>query len=182
MTSDGYEELAAAPLGDNILAQIAATARDAMEAQREIEEAEENLRRAKQRRRTLVEETLPELMRDAGQTSLTTIDGIKVTTRDMYRGTPSKANQREAYQWLRDNGQGAIIKSTLEATFGRGDDERAQQALDSLGKLGVTAGTKETVHWQTLASVVRERLAQGQPCPMDLLGVHTWTEAVISVE
>lgn len=177
MTMDGYEDLAHQPLGDNILAQISQTARDIMDARNEVADCEEALKQSQQRLRTLQEEVLPELMAEANQEQLTTADGLKVSIRDVVRGQPTKANEEEAYEWLRQNGQGGIIKNEIVAKFSKGDDEKVQEALEALTGLGITGQTKSSVHWQTLGSLVRELLEQGKSVPLDLLGVKIWRQA-----
>jgi len=177
--STGYEQLAQTPLGDNILAQIAGTARDILDARQAVAEAEEELKRRQNLLRSLQEETLPELMAEAGQTELTTIDGLKVSIKENVRGQPSKDNERAAFDWLRSKGQGGIIKSKLEADLGKASEDKVQAAIESLSAQGIRAGTKEGVHWQTLGSLVREMLARGDDVPLDLLGVHVWKQAEV---
>jgi hypothetical protein len=38
--------------------------------------------------------------------------------------------REDAYNWLRENGLGDIIKNNVSVTFGRGEDDKAQQLLD----------------------------------------------------
>lgn len=177
MTS--YEDLAEQPLGDNILSQIAATARDIRRAEQDVVEAEEALKEAKAALRALQEVTMPELMAEAGQRSLTTIDGLKVEVKEMVRGQPSKENLASALQWLRENGHGGIIKTQIEADLGRGDPKVVSSALEALSGVGVTAVPSQGVHWQTLGALVRELLAAGKPVPLDILGVVIWRQANI---
>jgi len=175
MTS--YEQLAQQPLGDNILAQIAATARDIIAAQDAVAEAEAELSSRQKFLRSLKEEILPELMTEAGQTQLTTIDGLLVSIKETVRGQPSEANQPAAFDWLRSKGQGGVIKSKLEADLGRAPEDKVKAAVEALTAQGIQAGTKESVHWQTLGSLVREMLARGDDVPLDLLGVQVWKQA-----
>lgn len=168
----GYEQLAQAPLGDNILAQIAATARDVIEAQQEVADADKALKDAQAKLRALQENTLPELMGAAGQEKLTTIDGLIVEVKSNVRGQPTRENQVKAFAWLREKGQGGVIKSKIEADLGKVPEEQVRAAIDLLKPLGIRAGSKEEVHWQTLGALVREMLARGDDVPLDLLGVH----------
>lgn len=174
-----YEQLAQKPLGDNILAQIAVTARDILEARDDVVQAEEILKQKQARLRSLQEDILPELMAEAGQEELTTIDGLKVSIKELVRGQPSKENEREAFEWLRESGNGGIIKAKLEADLGKGDKEKIDAAIAALAPLGIRAAPKQTVHWQTLGALVREKLAAGENVPLDLLGVHMWKQAEV---
>jgi hypothetical protein len=176
-----YEQLAQAPLKtDNILAQIAGVARDILAAQIAVDEAEEALRQAKQHLKTLQEDVMPELMAAAGQEELTTIDGLKVSITDMVRGQPTKEKEREAFKWLRDGGNGGIIKSEINVDLGKAKEEEIKKAVDALRAAGLTkAFHKQSVHWQTLGSLVREKLSKGEDVPLELLGVHMWKQAVV---
>lgn len=175
----GYEQLAQAPLGDNILAQISQTARDILEAQEEVRQREEDLKDAQKRLRVLQEDTLPELMQEAGQEELTTADGLKVSIKEIIRGTPSKDNAAAAYEWLRQHGHGGIIKSTVKADLGKADSDQVQKAVSALTQLGAPAKADQTVAWQTLGALVREMMSKGQDVPLDLLGVLIWKQAEV---
>jgi hypothetical protein len=174
-----YENLAQAPLGDNLLAQIASTARDILAAQDAVADCEESLKTAQARLRTLKEDVMPELMSVAGQEQVKTADGLIVSIKELVRGQPSKDNEAQAFAWLRDSGNGGIIKSKLEADLGKADQEKIKAALDALAPLGIRAAPKQSVAWQTLGALVREKLSKGEVIPLDLLGVHMWKQAEV---
>lgn len=174
----GYEQLAQQPLGDNILAQIAATAREILDAREKVAEREEELKAAQAVLKTLQEDVMPELMSAAGQEGgLTTIDGLVVSIKEMVRGQPTKDNEPQAFKWLREGGNGAIIKSEVIADLGKGDEAAVKKVLEILKKAKVQAKVKQGVHWQTLGALVREKLAKGEDVPLELLGVHIWKQA-----
>ncbi|QHJ77435.1 MAG: hypothetical protein [Bacteriophage sp.] len=167
------------PLGDNILAQIAATARQIVDQKKAVAAKEAELKEEQNKLKMLQEEALPELMKDAGQQKLTTADGLVVEVKDVIRGTPTKEREAEAFQWLRDHGQGGIIKSRIEADLGKVPQERIRAALDALLGLGFQSRTKQTVHWQSLAAMVKELMERGEDVPLDVLGVHIYTQAEV---
>nr|QIG67169.1 hypothetical protein EVB34_064 [Rhizobium phage RHph_TM26] len=176
----GYEQMAEAPLkGDNILAAIAQTARDIVAQQEAVERAEAELKKAQNRLKDLQETTMVDLMNDAGQTELTTVDGYIVSIKETVRGQPTKENAPAAYKWLRDKKHGGIIKSTIQAQLGKVDEKLVAKALAALSKLKIQAGVKEEVHWQTLGALVRELLDKGENIPLDLLGVQVIKGAVV---
>lgn len=169
----GYEQMAEAPLkGDNILAAIAQKARDIIEQQKAVEKAEEDLKKAKRRLADMVETEMVELMSDAGQEQLTTVDGYIVSIKENVRGQPTKENASAAFKWLRDHKHGGIIKSEISAPLGKADPALVKKALAALEKLKIQAAVDEKVHWQTLGALVRELLAKGENIPLDLLGVQ----------
>ena len=56
----------------------------------------------------------------------------KVSVKKEFRCTlPKDDSKREhAYQWLRDQGLGDIIKNNVFVTFGKGEDDKAEQLLE----------------------------------------------------
>lgn len=174
-----YEQLAQAPLGDNILAQIAGAARDILAAQDEVAAREEDLRQAQQRLRALQQERMPELLADAGQSELTTADGLKVSMREVTRGQPSKENQAAAFKWLTDRGHGGIIKSEVKADLGKADPEKVRAVVDAMAAVDTQPQVKKGVAWQTLGALVKELLEKGEDVPLDVLGVHIFKEAQV---
>lgn len=177
--TDGYDVYAQQPLGDNLLAQIAATARDIVEAREEVARREEALREANSHLRTLTEVVMVELMQEAGQTDIKTADGTRVTIAEVYRGQPKKENEAKAFQWLRDQGHGAILKNKITAELGRTEDEKAAAVMDSMREQGLQPSCKASVHWATLCSLVKELLEDGEQVPLDILGVHVHKAAKV---
>lgn len=176
----GYEDMVTPIVGDNILAQIAQTARDVIAAEADVVKAEEALKAAQSRVQLLKEATLPDLMENAGQKKLTTIDGYVVEVKDVVRGKPSKEREPEAFAWLRKFGHGGIIKTALEADLGRVDPKVLQKAVKALSRLNITAQQKDSVHHQTLGALVRELLERGESVPFSTLGVSVTKAANVS--
>ena len=52
----------------------------------------------------------------------------KVST--SYRATITEANKEEAFNWLRNNGLGDIIKNEISVSFGRNEDNKAASMLN----------------------------------------------------
>jgi len=179
MSTEGYDTYAQQPLGDNLLAQISATARQIIEARAEVDKAQEELTEAQRYLRTLEEEVLVELMEEAGQSDIKTSDGLKIKIQEVYRGQPTKANEAEAFAWLRKEGHGAILKNKITAELGRKEDDKAGEVMDSLREQGLQPSRKVSVHWQTLCSLVREMMEDGDNVPLDLLGVSRTKKAAV---
>lgn len=170
-----YEEDAqtSAPVaGDNILAQITRTARELKEAQDEVSKAEEALKAAQQRERILRENTLPELMKEAGQEKLRTSDGWEVELTETLRASIPTASKAEALKWLEDHGQAAIIKRQIDLAFGKDEQDKADRALKLVLEAGFRPTDKQSVHPMTLAATIRELIEKGIEVPMALLGAH----------
>jgi hypothetical protein len=163
-------ELSQAEAGD-VLAQITRTARELREAQADVESAQEQLKVAQDRVRNLTENQLPLLMDEAQQKRLTTSDGWDIVRSEVVRAGISRENMPAAVAWLEDNGQGAIVKRQVSLAFGKGEEQKAAEAIDVLREHHFAPTDVQSVHAQTLSAVVRELLAEGKELPMSLLGV-----------
>lgn len=156
----------------DLLARITRTVRELTLARDDVTAAEAALKACQDRVRQLEEFTLPELMREAGQTMLRTVDGDTVElTETLYASIPS-ANLPGALAWLAEHGQSAIIKRKMELAFGKNEEDKANRALALILEGGFTPTDKQSVHPQTLAAAIRELLATGVDVPLELLGAH----------
>ena len=60
---------------------------------------------------------------------------LKFLLRQEFRATLPKdevTKRCKLYQWLRDQGLGDIIKNNVSVTFGKGEDDKAEQSLIDL--------------------------------------------------
>ena len=80
-------------------------------AQRNLETQEENLRLIKQEIERLSGEVIPTMMTEMGLSSLKLADGSSVDVKPYYRAAILIKNKEAAYNWLRQNGLGDIIKN-----------------------------------------------------------------------
>lgn len=158
--------------GEDILAQITRATRELTTARDDVTAAEQALKAAQDRVRQIEEFRLPELMREAGQTMLKTIDGLIVELSETLHASIPMANLPLALQWLVEHGQAAIIKRDLRLQFGKNEEDKADRALALILENGFMPQDKQSVHPQTLAAVLRELLAEGIDVPMELLGAH----------
>jgi len=156
----------------NILSQITHTVRELRQLREDIVQAEEVLKAFQKRERTLVDYTLPEMMREAGQERLRTSDGYDVELTETLRASIPAPNLSAAIAWLVDHKQSAIIKHDLRLQFGKDEDEKADRALALILEAGFVPSDKLSVHPQTLAATIKELMAAGVDVPLELLGAH----------
>lgn len=168
----GYEEFAQAPLGDNILAQIAQTARDILEAQDLVAEREEALKDAQKALRVLQQEVMPELMTKAGQESLTTIDGLKVSMKTGTQWRPDQEQKALTVKWLEDNGHSGIVKREVKVAMGKVSQQQVDELAGKLVTMGFAPAARLDVHPQTFGALVRELMAKGQDVPLSDMGAE----------
>ena len=90
-----------------------------------IETSENNLKDLKKEHDRLSGEVIPTMMAEMGLAHLKLADGSTVDVKPNYSANISIANREKAYQWLRENGLGDIIKNEISVSFGRNEDNKA---------------------------------------------------------
>ena len=142
--------------------------------QDDIDRAEEHVDNLKKMADDISSRVIPELLAEQGLSSLKLADGSSVTVKREYRCTLPKEDERRqsAYNWLRENGLGDIIKNNVSVTFGRGEDDKAQQLLDLAASNGFEPNQKSDVAWNTLTALFQERVESGLDMPSDVFS--TW--------
>lgn len=161
------------------LATVSRLAACALVAQVNVERIEQELKDAEAELRRIVEEALPVAMFELGLTGLTLEDGSTLKIEESVHAAITKANEAEAFDWLRKHELGDVIKNDITASFGKDEDAKAQALVVSLSKLGYVYKRRESVHPGTLKALAREKIVAGDPLPEDLFGVHTINRAVI---
>ena len=139
-----------------------------------IKSAQKHLQDLKAKADDIGSRVIPELLAEQGLTSLKLADGSSVSVKKEYRCTLPKDDSRreQCYKWLRDNQLGDIIKNNVSVTFGRGEDDKAQQLLDLAVANGFEPSQKSDVSWNTLTALFRERIESGLDMPSDVFS--TW--------
>ena len=168
-----YEADATQVVGsEDLLAQITRATRELATARDDVSIAEAALKAAQDRVRQIEEFRLPELMREAGQTLIKTVDGVTVELTETLHASIPAANLSAALKWLLEHNQGSIIKREMKLQFGKNEDDKADRALALILEGGYVPQDRQTVHPQTLGAVIREMLSEGIDVPMELLGAH----------
>ena len=134
----------------------------------EILNAEESLKKLKEKANQLSMVEIPQMMDEMHITKLKLKDGESVEVKKIYGASIPKERQEEAFSWLRNNGLGDIIKNDITVTFGRGEDNKAAQYAVLARGQGFEPIQKVGVNPMTLKALVRERLESGQDVPADL--------------
>ena len=155
---------------------MTALARALVDADVFVKEMEANLQDAKERARVLREETIPSAMQELGLEEIKLETGQKLSVKqDVYASIPA-AYKAAAYQWLEDNGFGAIIKTDVTVQYGKGELEKAQELFDELISRNMAPDLTQNIHAQTLKAFLREQISAGTAIPLDLFGARpVWT-------
>ena len=156
---------------DNIeITDIAQQCVKLKEKEDEIAELEDKLKAKKAEADDISSRVIPELLHEQGLQEIKLADGSKVSVKKEFRATLPKDDLRResAYQWLRDQGLGDIIKNEVAVTFGKGEDNKAKQLLDLAVGNGYEPSQREKVEPMTLKALYRERVESGLDMPPDI--------------
>ena len=138
--------------------------------QAQIQEAEKNLKDLKSDEKVQSGVVIPKLMEDMNLSSLTLKDGSEVSIKKIYSATIKADKKAEAYQWLRNNGLGDIIKNDITVTFGQGEENKALAYATLAKGQGFEPAQKEAVHAMTLKVTMEDWKNKGNEVPEDLFG------------
>ena len=137
----------------------------------ELVEKEEELKELKRHIELVSGEVIPTMMQEMNISTLKLADGSSVEVKPVYGASITVANKEAAYTWLRENGLGDLIKNEITVSFGRNEDNKAQQYAVLAKGQGFEPVQKLKVEPMTLKALVRERLESGQEMPSDLFNV-----------
>ena len=82
----------------------------------EMKQLEEMLKAKSKNIRKLSEEIIPAKMQELGLESLTLKDGSAVKVKQKVQASIPVRHRETAFQWLRDNGHGDLIKNQISAS------------------------------------------------------------------
>ena len=134
----------------------------------EIANAEASVKKLKEKARIISQVEIPEMMDTMNIKKLKLKDGETVEVGKFYSASIPEENKEAAFNWLRNNGLGDIIKNEIIVTFGRGEDNKASTYATLARGQGFEPVQKVGVNPQTLKATVRERIESGQDMPSDL--------------
>ena len=147
--------------------------------QKEIETQEEYLKQKKKDFEHLSGEVITTMMAEMGLSHLKLMDGSSVDVKPNYSASITIANKDAAFQWLRDNNLGDIIKNEISVSFGRNEDNKAADYAVLAEERGYQPTQKLTVEPMTLKALVRERIENGKEMPTELFNVFVGNKTTI---
>jgi hypothetical protein len=145
----------------------------------EIEDAEARLKLLKKKRDHISGEVIPTMMSEMGLAELKLHDGSHLKVSTSYRATITEANKEAAFNWLRNNGLGDIIKNEISVSFGRNEDNKAANYAELAKGQGFQPTQKMKVEPMTLKALVRERIEAGKDMPTEIFGVYSENKTTI---
>ncbi len=146
---------------------------------KEIEGIEENLKKKKKDLDVISAEVIPTMMSEMGLSQLKLMDGSMIDVKPFYNATITVANRESAFNWLRQNGLGDIIKNEMVVSFGRGEDNKAAEYAELAKSQGLQPAQKLKVEPMTLKALVRQRIEAGQEMPTEIFSIFVGNKTTI---
>jgi len=141
---------------------------------------EEALKSSKRELEIVSGEIIPTLLSEMGLSSLKLADGSSVDVKPFYSATITVQNREKAFNWLRINGLGDIIKNEISVSFGRNEDNKAAEYANLAKGQGFQPTQKLKVEPMTLKALVRERVEAGKEMPTDIFNVFVGNRTKIT--
>ena len=150
---------------------------EAMQQQLEIQE--DAIKEKKKQIQHISGEVIPTMMSEMGLAELKLHDGSHLKVSTSYKAHISEANKEMAYNWLRENGLGDIIKNEISVSFGRNEDNKAADYAELAKGQGFQPTQKMKVEPMTLKALVRERIEAGKEMPTEIFGIFSENKTTI---
>ena len=178
-----FEQEAADPQAFNQVREgdtksLSSLIRRSVELDQQIKDTEAQLKDLQQKKRSVDEEDIPSLMETMGVESLT-VDGNKVSIDKFVSARIPETRKQEAFQYLREVGEGDLIKNEVVVSFSMGQDNQAGSVVADLENKGFAPVKKQHVHPMTLKTWVKNRIESGKEIDFDLFGVYQGNRAKI---
>jgi len=158
---------------------LASQVKSLKELEDELKADEESLKNKKKEIERISGEVIPTMLSEMGLSSLKLADGSAVDVKPYYAANISLKNREAAYNWLRSNGLGDIIKNEIIVSFGRNEDNKAAQYANLAKGQGFQPTQKLKVEPMTLKALVRERIEAGKPMPTEIFGIFIGNKTTI---
>ena len=159
--------------------QLADKIKELHSQQEQLQQQEDAIKQKKKEIEHLSGEVIPTMLSEMGLSFLKLADGSSVEVKTNYSATITQAKKEEAFNWLRENGLGDIIKNEISVSFGRNEDNKAADYANLAKGQGFEPQQKLKVEPMTLKALVRERLEAGKEMPTELFNIYVGNKTTI---
>lgn len=143
--------------------------RDADKA--ELARLEKAVKAVKGRIEDLEERQMPEVMDRLSLQDITTTTGARVQLKESIHCSIPADKRERAYKWLRKNGEGGLIKTTVSVPFSVDKVDDADALAKRLAEEGLEAAEEMKVESSTLRAWAKRRLEAGEEVPDELFAI-----------
>ena len=133
----------------------------------EIKMDEERLSRKKEQADKLSQQVIPEIMESMKMKTMKLRDGSSIEIKEIYSATIPVDKRDGAYNWLRNNDLGDLIKNEITVSFGRNEDNKAREYATLAEGNGYQPQQKLKVEPMTLKALYRERVEKKLDLPSE---------------
>ena len=133
----------------------------------EIKMDEEKLTRKKQQADKLSQQVIPEIMDSMKLKTMKLRDGSAIEIKEIYSATIPLDKKEGAFNWLRNNDLGDLIKNEITVSFGRNEDNKASDYANLAESNGYQPVQKLKVEPMTLKALFRERVEKDLDLPSE---------------
>ena len=169
---DKMEEESQSDIKADDLTNISQLSRKLTQMEDQIEHLESELKIRKDELRKLSEDTLPNALLEQGLSEIKLTDGTTLSVTNYYSAKITDETRDAAFKWLQENELGDIIKNTVSASFGREENDAAQELMAKLEEEGHDLVQKKWVEPMTLKATVKEQVEKGVALPLETFNVY----------
>tara|TARA_R110000824_G_scaffold363452_2_gene551435 strand:- start:897 stop:1460 length:564 start_codon:yes stop_codon:yes gene_type:complete len=169
MEKNNFEEDTIQSVENDDAQTLGALCQDLVDAEAEVEVTKKLLLEQQEKVLDIKRVQIPEWMADKNLSQLKLNDGSSITVENFYGISippPKDLDKRaEAYQWLRDNNLGDLIKNEISARFGRNEDGKAVEFSKLATANGYEVEQALSVASATLKATLKELHTKGAALP-----------------
>lgn len=125
-------------------------------------------------------DVIPDLLRNAGLSSIKLTDGTEYAIRSVLRIRPDIKDRPAVIAWVEANGGKNLVKTQVSVVFPREQRSEAEKFLAEKCE-GMEAGADSWIEPMTLRKFVSDRLDSGKPVPFELCGVYS-KDRIVAVD
>jgi len=150
-----------------------------LQLEKNIKAKEQDLKSLKETATKISAEVIPTLMSEMSLSSLKLADGSSVDVKKIYGASIPVEKREAAFNWLRSNDLGDIIKNEITVSFGTKEDNKAADYAVLAQSQGYQPAQKLKVEPMTLKALLRERTEAGKEMPSDLFNTFVGNQTKI---
>lgn len=165
-------------VSENTIERLTGLANAATDLRAKIDEMTFALAEEQEALLKIIRVQIPNIMAELGMKEFKMEDGRSVSVDPKLNVSIPEQHRPTAFRWLEEHNFDGIIKTKVQAEFGKGEIEDARKARDALADAGYSASLDRSIHPATLKSFVKERLGEGETLP-DAFSIFEYNEAAI---
>ncbi len=135
--------------------------------QQEIDNHKSKIKELEDREKHFSQVVIPDMMNAMNLKTMKLKDGSELEISNKFFATALAEKRPEAYQWLRENGLGNIVKNEITVRFGKDEDNKATQYATLARGQGYEPEQKVSVHAGTLRVALEDLHTRGGKIPSE---------------